>query len=65
MIYFKKLFMGKKQNQLIVFTAFYIFHESGVKNLSTIALRIPVNRILVLKTRARPLEQHAFVLKTS
>ena len=32
MNYFKKLFMGKEQKQLIVLTAFYIFHESGVKN---------------------------------
>ena len=31
MNYFKKPFMGKEQKQLIVLTAFYIFHESGVK----------------------------------
>ena len=31
MNYFKKLFMGKEQKQLIVLIVFYIFHESGVK----------------------------------
>ena len=33
MNYFKKLFTRKKKKKIIVFTAFYITHESGVETV--------------------------------